>query len=124
MRRPTADRTLFLRVTAEIEQTKRSGRRQQTPYFNLVSCASSCPQTRIGIIVGKRLGTAVVRNRAKRVFRELARDVRWSLVESRNILVFPRKQALSLPHSDLDRAWREALRHEGLIENQKDASLR
>ncbi len=115
MRRPTDDRAFFLRVTAEIEQAKRIGRRRQTPFFNLVSCASSSPRTRVGIIVGKRLGTAVVRNRAKRVFRELARQVREDLAASRNILVFPRREALAHPHAALREAWVEALEQEGLL---------
>lgn len=122
MRRPTGDRSFFLRVTAIIDRTKRIGRRRQTPFFNLVSCASSFPRTRIGIIVGKRLGTAVVRNRAKRVFRELARQVQGELTPGHNILVFPRREALALPHSTLCQAWRENLRNEGLLKKEEASS--
>jgi ribonuclease P protein component len=115
MRRPTSDRAFFLRATTEIEHTKRVGFRRTTPYFNLVSCPSSSPRTRIGIIVGRRLGTAVVRNRAKRVFRDLARRVRGELAAARNILVFPRREALALPHAALRQAWIGSLREEGLL---------
>lgn len=105
----------FLRACAEIEHTKRTGRRRQTPYFNLVSCASSSSRTRIGIIVGKRLGTAVVRNRAKRIFRELARQVRGDLAAGQTLLVFPRREALTHSSASLRRLWIETLQHEGLI---------
>ena len=115
MRRPTDDRAFFLRMSAEIERTKRIGRRRQTPFFNLVSCASSFPRTRVGIIVGKRLGTAVVRNRAKRIFRELARWVRGDLAAARNILVFPRREALTHAQAALREAWVDALQREGLL---------
>ncbi len=66
-------------------------------------------------MVGKRLGGAVDRNRAKRVFRELAREVRQQLVGGREFLVFPRREALIVQHRLLQDAWKAALRHEGLM---------
>ena len=116
--RPTADRALFLRVSADIERVKRVGRRRQTPLFNLVSCPSSLPHSRIGIIVGKRLGPAVCRNRAKRRFRELARQVRGDLTSSHDVLVFPRRAVLGLSAVALQKVWRDALRLEGLLKDK------
>ncbi|MBI5854195.1 MAG: ribonuclease P protein component [Nitrospirae bacterium] len=120
--RPTADRAFFLRVSADIERVKRVGRRRQTPLFNLVSCPSSLPHSRIGIIVGKRLGTAVCRNRAKRLFRELARQVRGELTSAHDVLVFPRRAVLDLSSATLQKVWLDALRHEGLL-REKGPSL-
>jgi ribonuclease P protein component len=110
-----ADRLFFLRNSAGIERVKKSGRRFQTPLFNLVSSASDGPHTRIGIIVGRRFGGAVARNRVKRVFRALARQVRQDLVQGYDMLIFPRREALSAKHAGLKEAWVAALRHEGLL---------
>ena len=118
MARYSRDRLLFLRQTAELERMKRVGRRFQTPFFNLVSCPSSSPDgmpCRIGIIVGKRLGAAVTRNRAKRLFRELSRKVRPQLVAGRDMIVFPRREALGISFQKLWDAWVAALNHEGLL---------
>ncbi len=115
MTRPSEDRVLFLRKSTDIERVKKHGRRFQTPLFNMLSCPSGSSQTRIGIVVGKRLGGAVDRNRAKRVFRELAREVRQQLVGGREFLVFPRREALIVQHRLLQDAWKAALRHEGLM---------
>src|SRR5437764_9893228 len=87
MTRPSGDRVLFLRKSTDIERVKKHGRRFQTPLFNMLSCSSGSPETRIGIVVGKRLGGAVSRNRAKRLFRELVREVRQQLVSGRELLV-------------------------------------
>lgn len=120
MSRPPGDRHLFLRSTAEIERVKKDGRRFQTPLFNLVSFASGAPHTRIGIVVGKRLGMAVTRNRAKRIFRELARQVRQQLVQGQDLLVFPRRESLSARPLQLRDLWISALRHEGLLVSRTD----
>jgi ribonuclease P protein component len=116
MPRPSPDRLLFLRRHRDIERVKRNGRRFETPLFNLVSSTSASSQTQICIVVGKRLGGAVVRNRAKRMFRELARRNRAQFVHGRHILVFPRRKALSVSHPYLSDAWLSALRHEGLLD--------
>lgn len=115
MTRPSGDRVFFLRKSTDIERVKKHGRGFQTPLFNMLSCSSVTPQTRIGIVVGKRFGGAVNRNRAKRVFRELVREVRQQLVTGRELLVFPRREALNVRHRLLQDAWKAALRHEGLI---------
>jgi len=54
-----------------------SGRRAPTPGFVLLARhrADEDPAMRIGITVSKKVGGAVVRNRMKRRFRELARAV-------------------------------------------------
>ncbi len=105
----------FLRKGADIERVKREGRRRQTPYFNLVWCAGPSSRTRMGVIVGRRLGQAVDRNRAKRIFRELARWARCRLVGGRDILIFPRRQALVVAHLTLRDAWSTVLQQEGLL---------
>ena len=117
MPRQSRDRLLFLRRTAEMERVKRVGRRFQTPFFNLVSCPSSpdVKPSRIGIVVGKRLGSAVTRNRAKRRFRELSRQVQPQLVSGRDMIVFPRREALRVAFQQLRDTWLVALQHEGLV---------
>ncbi len=126
MTHPLGDHPFFLRNSADIERVKQLGHRLQTPLFNLVSCPSrSLPDqppghTRIGIVVGKRLGTAVVRNRAKRIFRELARHVQDHLIGGQDILIFPRREALSSRHALLREAWLAALRRKGLLISEPD----
>jgi ribonuclease P protein component len=124
------DRHFFLRHSAEIQRVKQDGHRVQTALFNLVSCPAKplqagqhapMPPTRIGIVVGQRLGRAVTRNRAKRIFRELARQVRTRLTQGHELLVFPRREALFTRHTLLRDAWVAALQREGLLIPQTDS---
>ena len=105
----------FLRKSNDFERVKRRGQRYQTPLFNLVSHESALPLPRVGIVVGRRLGKAVLRNRAKRIFRELVRHTRTQLVNGRDIIVFPKRKALSTKHQTLKEMWKSALHHEGLL---------
>lgn len=105
----------FLRSSRDIERVKRNGRRVSTAFFNLLVCHSSRPDSRLAIIVGKRFGTAVRRNRAKRVFRELGRQVRPVLLPGLDCLVFPKREVLSQPFVVLQEAWVLALRRQGLL---------
>lgn len=109
-----APRLLFLRQRADIERVKKLGRRFQTSLFTILTCTSDLPAVRVGIIVGKRFGGAVVRNRAKRIFRELARHSSPHLVGQHDILIFPRRQSLAVRHAVLKETWHEVLRQQKL----------
>lgn len=109
------DRTPFLRTSRDIEYVKQHGRRTSTACFNLLVCKTEAGASRVGIIVGKRFGIAVRRNRAKRLFRELTRQVSGELISSHAVLVFPKRDALGLPFEDLKGMWRATLRRQGLL---------
>jgi len=115
MARPSEDRLFFLKKSGDIERVKKTGRRLPTPLFNLVSCRSDLSHARVGVIVGKRLGGAVVRNRAKRLFRELARQTRGRLTPGCDVLVFPRHGAVNATPLALREAWLTALRQQALV---------
>ncbi len=120
MARPSEDRSFFLKKSGDIERVKKTGRRLSTPLFNLVSCRSDLPHARVGVIVGKRLGGAVTRNRAKRRFRELARQVRRQLAPGRDLLIFPRHGSLTATHRALEDAWLIALRQQSLVHSSDE----
>jgi ribonuclease P protein component len=116
MSQGAGDRSFFLRASRDIEHVKQHGRRLSTACFNLLVSKTADPQaSRIGIIVGKRFGIAVRRNRVKRVFRELSRQIRGELAADHALLVFPKRDALILPFEDLKSLWRTTLRRQGLL---------
>ena len=100
---------IFLRSNRDIEIVKHHGRRITTALFNLLACKMDDGPTRVGIIVGKRFGNAVRRNRAKRIFRELVRQLHPDLVPGRGLLVFPKRDALLQSRDELVQAWRGSL---------------
>jgi len=101
--------SIFLCNSREIQIVKQQGRRISTGFFNLLAHKMDDAPSRVGIIVGKRFGNAVRRNRAKRVFRELVRQLHPDLVPGRGLLVFPKRDALLQSHEGLVQAWRTSL---------------
>ena len=65
-------------------------------------------------MVSKRLGKAVVRNRAKRLFRELVRSSHTVLIPGVDLIVFPRAEALSSPYAALLASWNTTLKEQSL----------
>ncbi|WP_173048297.1 ribonuclease P protein component [Nitrospira sp. KM1] len=110
-----ADKNLFLRTSREIEYVKQHGRRVSNTVFNMLICKIGDGNTRVAIIVGRKFGTAVRRNRAKRLFRELVRHIHTELVSGHLLVVFPKRDALTLPFKALAQTWRFTLRRHGII---------
>jgi ribonuclease P protein component len=114
------DKALFLRSSRDIDYVKQHGRRISTALFNLLVCRTGVSGGQVGIIVGRRFGNAVQRNRAKRIFRELARQVRADLLSGPAVLVFPKRDALSQPFTVLKEAWRSSLARQHLFGTEED----
>lgn len=114
-------RERFLRASRDINYVKQHGRRLSTGLFNLLICKIEGTRTRVGIVVGRRFGPAVRRNRAKRLFRELTRHAAGQLAEGYALLVFPKREVLELPFERLRTAWCATLRRQGLFRNQDDS---
>ena len=101
--------SIYLRTSRDIETVKRHGRRMSTALFNLLAYKVGEEPSRVGIVVGKRFGDAVRRNRAKRIFRELVRQVHRDLVPGQALLVFPKREAITQPHARLKQVWEASL---------------
>ena len=106
---------LFLTKGPEIERVKRFGQRIQTPLFNLVFVEGGQPRTKAGVIVGRRLGKAVLRNRAKRIFRELVRTTQREFTIGQEFLIFPKSRVLQQNHRFILNIWRITLSRAGLL---------
>ncbi len=100
---------MFLRVSRDIEQVKRRGRRSSTQCFNLLTSRTEDSVSQVGIVVGRRFGNAVKRNRSKRRFRELVRAIHPDLMPGYHLLVFPKRDALTLSFSELKELWTTTL---------------
>lgn len=107
--------TIFLRSNRDIQTIKSHGRRLSTTLFNLLACKMDDTPTRVGIIVGRRFGNAVRRNRAKRVFRDLTRQLYPDLVPGRGLLVFPKRDALLRSRAELIHVWKSSLERMHLL---------
>ena len=65
---------LRLRARSEFERVRCEGQAWSHRLLVLIACRNELDVTRVGVAAGKKLGGAVVRNRAKRLMREAVRQ--------------------------------------------------
>ncbi|HTQ45799.1 MAG TPA: ribonuclease P protein component [Polyangiaceae bacterium] len=100
-----------LRSHAEFVRAQRSGKRVGTPHFTLLVAAQPPPprRARLGLVVSRAVGTAVRRNRIKRVCRECFRTWPELLPDGVDLVVIARVGAHDLGLEEVRAEWRAAL---------------
>jgi ribonuclease P protein component len=116
-----------IRKRREFEVVQKTGRRVTTPHFVLLLYArGESGPTRLGIVASRKVGTAVRRNRAKRLVREAFRGTRDLFQSGIDLVVIVRT---SLDRMKLDDVAGELRRVSAAVdkrtlEAQSDASRR
>jgi ribonuclease P protein component len=96
---------------------KANGSVVRNPYFTLlISRAPDHGSSRIGIVVGRRVGKAVTRNRLKRIFRELVRESYSGMASGYHCIVYPKMKVLETKYQDIGKVWKSTLTRIGLLE--------
>jgi ribonuclease P protein component len=90
-----------LKKRYEFRRVQLSGRRIHTPHFLVVVQANALPNTRLGITVTKKVGTAVERNRIKRVVREVFRRNRFLFPASHDVVFIAKRDAKGITYQAL-----------------------
>ena len=85
-----------IRKRADFQRISRIGAKIQTPHFRVTICPNGLSHSRLGVTVGKRIGSAVQRNRVKRLVREFFRLNKDALPGSSDLVVMAREGAGSL----------------------------
>ena len=89
----------------------------RNPYFTLlVSRVPDHDSSRIGIVVGRRVGKAVRRNRLKRIFRELVRESYSGMSLGYHCIVYPKAKVLEVKYQEVGKAWNGTLAQVGLLQ--------
>ena len=96
-----------LKKRYEFRRVQLSGRRIHTPHFLIVVQPNALDNTRLGITVTKKVGTAVQRNRIKRVVREVFRRNRSLFPTGHDVVFIAKRDAAGI---DYDRALGEVRR--------------
>jgi ribonuclease P protein component len=108
------DSQVRLRARGEFVLVQKQGRRVATTNMTVLALPNSSDRDRIGIIASKKLGGAVMRNRAKRRLRALFRQLEPDEVQARgslplDLVVIPRRELVSAPFTTLEAEFTSAL---------------
>ena len=108
-------RAYRLRRPDQFQRVRREGRSWNTSLLLLNSAPSRRRQTRCGFVVAKRLGNAVVRNRAKRRTREAVRLVLAHIASGYDLVFVIRHPSVTtVPFATLQRTIEQLVRQAGL----------
>jgi len=117
---PRSSRTRYLlRNSADIRLVFKEGKRTSCQLFTLLYRRNDLDHTRVGVVVGKKLGGAVWRNRSKRRFRELARLSLGRMPAGLDLLILPKRESVTEPASSLRHTWQAVLTRERLVAPEK-----
>ena len=82
---------------SEFIQLSKTGHKIHNRHFMVIIRAGAGDRTRLGVTVTKKVGNAVIRNRIKRLSREVFRKNRPALKNVREINIIARNSAADLP---------------------------
>jgi ribonuclease P protein component len=96
MAQQTFRREERIRKRADFQRILKEGAKYQAPHFRVSIRPNALSYSRLGITVGRRIGSAVVRNRLKRRIREFFRLNKESLPGSSDLVVMAREGSARL----------------------------
>jgi ribonuclease P protein component len=99
-----------IRKRLEFEAAQNGGRRATTAHFVFLLYArnEAVAPARLGIVASRKVGNAVVRNRAKRLVREAFRSSRDLFAPGTDVVVIVRRPLEASKLSDVVSEWRRA----------------
>jgi ribonuclease P protein component len=86
--------------------------------FVLIAAPNPVGPTRIGVVAGRKLGTAVARNRAKRLLREAARRLYAHLAPGWDLILIARTAILDAKEPQVEIALEQVAREAGIWQEE------
>jgi ribonuclease P protein component len=99
--------TQRIRRRGEFQQIYKHGTRISGRYYTLFLQPNRLAIGRLGVAATRKLGGAVIRNRAKRLVREVFR--RSGIAPGFDIIVVPRRELLGIPFAVLEAEYRASV---------------
>jgi ribonuclease P protein component len=107
----------------EFEAAQSAGRKAILPHFVLLLYArAESGEARLGIVASRRVGTAVIRNRAKRLVREAFRATRHLFMPGIDVVVIVRRPLEGMKLENVRTEWisRDKLLYKRALEARED----
>ena len=104
-----------LRVRTDFERVRRDGHSWRHQLLVLAARRNESSVTRVGVAAGKRVGSAVARNRAKRLMREAMRTFSPRVAPGWDLLLIARAPIAQVKTQDVAAALESLLRQAALV---------
>ncbi len=98
-------REVRLRLGHQYSAVRTNGISAHGPFFRLNCLKQEKEITQLGIIVSKRVGAAVIRNKIKRRFREIYRNARPHLLPHFWLVIIAAPKAATASFQELEKEW-------------------
>lgn len=109
-------RKLRLRNRADFNRVYRGGRSFANSQFVVYWSKHKLAEPfRLGVSVSKKVGNAVVRNRMKRVVKEIVRRYEGKIAPHTDLIIIVRKPAIVMKFTELEKSIAHVLRKAGLL---------
>ncbi len=109
------NRKYRLTNSSDFQRVRRTGKSFAHPLAILIASANDRPNSRFGFTTGKALGSAVRRNRAKRLLREVIREHLAAIEPGWDIVVIARPLMIESSWSDIQQAITTLLQRAGVF---------
>jgi ribonuclease P protein component len=97
-------RKFRLTRSEDFKRVRRSGKSYAHPLVVLIVQSHDQPRVKIGVAAGRTVGTAVYRNRAKRLLREAMRTIIPNIASGLDLILIARPGLVSATLEDTHRA--------------------
>lgn len=99
---PRFDKSRRVRRRGEFQEAFERGARVHGRYMTVVVAPTPGATCRLGIVASKKLGGAVVRNKAKRLIREVFRNNPPNVQPAVDLVVIPRRELVTAKYPDIE----------------------
>lgn len=107
-------RSLRLRSQQDFVRMRRTGRAWRHPFLILSVAPNELGHNRYGFVISKALGTAVARNRVRRVLREVVRHTHPNITSGHDIVFIARGPIAKQPYEAVSDAVVTTIQQAGL----------
>lgn len=106
MKRYKLVKRIFLKKNRDFQRVYQKGMSYANHMMVLYLLQQKTKQKKVGFAAGKRLGNAVIRNRVKRLLREVYRLNQHRLIDGIELLLVGRKPIIDVGYQEVDRAFK------------------
>jgi ribonuclease P protein component len=111
-----------LRLSSDLQQVRQDGRSWRHPLIVLLVKANQNDVSRFAFVAGRRIGNAVVRNRCRRLLREVVRHHLNEIEVGWDMMFIVRSPLTAVSYQNVETAVSQLLTRANLLKNHRTAA--